>query len=204
MGYIPQATHATRYTCNYLGTLTSEVSDLETLSGAAQSTRETARHPTAPPPQTNPAARSVNEIDTEEMQNQAPEDVIRKGPVIISTHSTAHTPPNQKAYLSCETAPTEPDSFPFAVAADLAPSFGTPLLVCMRRLAVRTNWPTAAQKPLRNALNGYTKTEQSTLANMLYQYMFTSPFPSGGEEWDRMAAAWDGVRKRTKLPARTQ
>lgn len=27
-------------------------------------------------------------------------------------------------------------------------------LVCIRKLAVRTNWPTAAQKPLRKALKG--------------------------------------------------
>jgi hypothetical protein len=30
-------------------------------------------------------------------------------------------------------------------------------LVCMRREAVRTNWPTAALKPARKALNGYIK-----------------------------------------------
>lgn len=28
-------------------------------------------------------------------------------------------------------------------------------LVCMRKLAVSTNWPTVAEKPERKALNGY-------------------------------------------------
>lgn len=30
-------------------------------------------------------------------------------------------------------------------------------VVCILRLAVSTNWPTAAEKPARKALNGYTR-----------------------------------------------
>ena len=42
--------------------------------------------------------------------------------------------------------------FPFELGLlEVAPES----LVCMRREAVRTNWPTAALKPLRKALNGY-------------------------------------------------
>lgn len=36
-----------------------------------------------------------------------------------------------------------------------------PGLVCMRRLAVRTNCPTVAEKPARKALNGYAAAEMS-------------------------------------------
>lgn len=57
-------------------------------------------------------------------------------------------------YLSLET-PSELVSFvdPLPFELDLLSLDCS--LVCIRRLAVRTNWPTAAEKPLKKALKGY-------------------------------------------------
>lgn len=52
-----------------------------------------------------------------------------------------------------------PAIFPFPAVfpldAEPEPEPELPLVVCMRKLAVRTNWPTEAEKPLRKALKGY-------------------------------------------------
>lgn len=48
------------------------------------------------------------------------------------------------------------ETFPFVVADfDDDDSVEGCELVCILKLAVRTNWPTAAEKPLRKALKGY-------------------------------------------------
>src|SRR5690349_9530919 len=41
----------------------------------------------------------------------------------------------------------------------VAEAEGGSSLVCIRREAVRTNWPTAAQKPERKALNGCARSQ---------------------------------------------
>lgn len=45
--------------------------------------------------------------------------------------------------------------FPAVFPLDAEPEPEPPGVVCMRKLAVRTNWPTEAEKPLRKALKGY-------------------------------------------------
>ena len=82
-------------------------------------------------------------------------------------------------YLSVEiprivssATPTK-SSFPFDAGDDdpvflsLPPSL-LPLLVdvCILRLAVRTNWPTAAQNPHKNALKGLPNNQLSAAENL--------------------------------------
>jgi hypothetical protein len=124
---------------------------------------------------------SIDKVDAEEMQNQAPKNEIRECPTVtqhVSTgpshsHTRCAVPHNRDlnmtarerkiSHLSCDTpsvsfprpvtslpafAGTEETPFPLAPSTEL---------VCIRKLAVRTNWPTAAQKPLRKALKGCFK-----------------------------------------------
>lgn len=114
---------------------------------------------------------SIDEIDTEEMQDQAPEDIIRERPIrktnistIVPYSSQPRTKSNPIQYihsratthLSCEMAfpeasPSTPSNLAFFPLEFLFP---VEPLVCMRKLAVRTSCPIAAQKPLRKALKG--------------------------------------------------
>lgn len=100
----------------------------------------------------SPAARSsvsVYEVDAKEMQNHAPEDEVRECP--------AHHVFRQRNHSSsvCPAVPL------FVYGGCTYRSGARPwksslfsALVCMRREAVRTNWPTVALKPDRKALKG--------------------------------------------------
>lgn len=113
-------------------------------------------------------AASVDKVNAEKVQDQAPKDVIRECPNQRKNVKSANVLPTCTAaayqtYLSWETSPLDSSAspanrafFPFELGLL---SFLLGVLVCILRLAVRTNWPTAAQKPLRKALNGYYQVE---------------------------------------------
>lgn len=110
----------------------------------------------------HPPNSSVNKVNAEEMQDQAPENIIRKRPINrskVSNRITYRRERKRRTNLSCETVTAESSPSPPANRAFFPLELGLfsfPVeFVCMRKLAVRTNWPTAAQKPLRKALNGY-------------------------------------------------
>lgn len=93
-----------------------------------------------------PCPLSINEVDAEEVQNHASKDEVRE--CSVSKHVSRspqwyvcipHRSLVGQPYLSCEI---------FSKSALFAG------LVCMRRLAVRTNCPTVAPKPERKALKG--------------------------------------------------
>jgi hypothetical protein len=63
---------------------------------------------------------------------------------LLTSRSSASTP----------SPPTLSNFFAAAFFASAEAIGGNRSVVCMRREAVRTNWPTAAEKPERKALNG--------------------------------------------------
>jgi hypothetical protein len=111
------------------------------------------------------------------MQDQTAEDVICESPK-CHKHALAYWhlqaspfPPinpntvienarqkERSFHLSCETPPLTPSPYSTTLPPDplplLDPGPSSTELVCIRKLAVRTNCPTAAQNPLRKALKG--------------------------------------------------
>jgi hypothetical protein len=86
----------------------------------------------------------------------------------LQLYENARRKKERSFHLSCETPPLTPSPYLSALPPDplalLDPGPSSTELVCIRKLAVRTNCPTAAQNPLRKALKGCS---ESNISNNL-------------------------------------
>ena len=94
----------------------------------------------------HPPNSSVNKVNAEEMQDQAPENIIRKRPINrskVSNQITYRRERESRTNLSCETVTAESSPSPPANRAFFPLELGLfsflVEFVCMRKLAVRTN-----------------------------------------------------------------
>jgi hypothetical protein len=98
----------------------------------------------------------IDKINAEKVQNQTAENKVCKRSATCQ-HFLRSLKIKRRTYRSCETSCVPSSVFPFALAPfAVAAGVDEEELVCIRKLAVRTNWPTAAENPARKALNGYT------------------------------------------------